>query len=251
MAADPRSRHLRRLRRRRRSSRRWIVFAGTFGGASAVLVPYAGLGLPDAFWAAAAGGSAVLATLRWLDYRRLAALPIPEESSAVESANGLGRLLQGHPFARALTEEWRRRQDQFPFRDSASASAWDRLLSASRAMEGLAGRLPLSASESVTEGLAAERALRDLAYRIVDVERGLAAAPVDARGSLQHARDALVAQLTEGVEAYERLVAAVAECVAEGARSADNAAAQHLTEATDRLVGLARGLGEMRDLRTP
>lgn len=250
MAADPRSRHLRRLRRLRGASRRWTVSAGALTGAAAVFVPYAGLGIADAFWAAAAGGSAVLATFRWLDYRREAALPVPAVDEP-GSGSGLGRLLQSHPIGRALAEEWRQRQERLAFRDSAAAEAWQRLQSASTAMESLAGRLPPSASESVTEGLAVERALRDLAYRIVDVERGLAAAPPDARESLDQARHALTAQLAEGVDAYQRLVAAVAECVAEGARTPDNHAAQRLTEATDRLAGLARGLGELRDLRTP
>ncbi|MGW5673216.1 phage shock envelope stress response protein PspM, partial [Micromonospora sp. NPDC003776] len=53
--ADERARHFRRLRRLRRSARRWSVLAGGLGGAAAVLTPYAGLGLPDAAWAGAAG----------------------------------------------------------------------------------------------------------------------------------------------------------------------------------------------------
>jgi len=57
---DPRTRHLRRLRRLRNSARRWTVLAGLFGGASAVLVPYQGLGWPDAVWTALCGGSAAL-----------------------------------------------------------------------------------------------------------------------------------------------------------------------------------------------
>src|SRR2546423_15652319 len=61
---DARTRYFRQVRRLRRSARRWSVLAGTFGGASAVLVPYHGLGWPDASWAALTGGTAALAFWR-------------------------------------------------------------------------------------------------------------------------------------------------------------------------------------------
>ncbi|MGH3647834.1 MAG: phage shock envelope stress response protein PspM [Micromonosporaceae bacterium] len=250
MGGDPRDRQLRRLHRLRRSARRWTVYAGGLGGATAVLVPYAGLGLPDAWWAAAAGCSMVLALFRWLDYRRIAALPLPEPQPVEERGPRWEQLLRGHPLGRSLTDELRRQRERLSFRDSAAAAAWQRLERASRAMPALAERLPSSASEAAVEGIAVEAVLRDLSYKIVDVERGLAAAPSDARRPLEVARDGLVEQLTEGVDAYERLVAAAAECVAEGARTVDNSAATQLTEATDRLVGFATGLGELRDLRS-
>lgn len=251
MAGDPRTRHLRRLNRVHRSARRWTAVAASFGGAAAVLVPYAGLGAPDAVWAAAAGGSAVLAVFRWRDHRRVAGLPLPEPLPPDQQGySAFERMLRGHPVGRSVSDELRRARDRIGFRDSAAAAAWQRLERAARAMPALAERLPASASESAVEGLAVEAVLRDLAYRIRDVERGIAAAPRDAREPLVSARDALVAQLTEGVDGYERLVAAAAECVAEGARSVDNAAAHRLTEATDRLVGFAGGLGELRHLRT-
>ncbi|MGH3661203.1 MAG: phage shock envelope stress response protein PspM, partial [Micromonosporaceae bacterium] len=246
MGADPRSRHLRRLRLLRRASRRWTCLAVALGGACAVLTPYAGLGAPDALWAGSAGGSAALAVFRWLDYRRVAAKPIPDPPADTADA-GLGRLLESHPLGRAVVEEWRRRRDRLAFQGSHAAAAWQRLEAASRAMRSLGPRLLPLASESVTEGQAAEKALRELAHRIAAVEGGLAAAPPDARESLTAARDALVAQLGDGVDAYERLVAAVAECVAEGARSGDNDAVRRLTEATDRVSGFAAGLGEFRE----
>jgi hypothetical protein len=247
---DPRVRHLRRLHRLRRAARRWTVSAAAVGGATAVLVPWAGIGLADAWWAAAAGGSAVVAVFRWLDYRRHAALPVPNPLPQAERVGGLERLLRGHPLGRSISDELRRQRERMTFRDSAAASAWQRLDRASRAMPALAERLPSSAADSAAEALAVEAVLSDLAHRIVDVERGIAAAPPDSREALSQARDALVEQLTEGVDAYERLVAAAAECVAEGARGVDNSAATRLTEATDRLVGLANALGEMRNLRT-
>src|SRR5205085_5563719 len=74
---DERARYFRQLRRLRRSARRWSVFAGTFAGATAVLVPYGGLGWPDAIWAALTGGTAALTFWRWRDLRELAAQPAP------------------------------------------------------------------------------------------------------------------------------------------------------------------------------
>ena len=251
MTGDARQRHIRRMKRRYRSARRWTVLAAMFGGAAAVLLPYAGLGAFDAFWAAAAGGSTALAVLRWRDHRRLAALPLPPSSSPDPRMSGIERWLAGHQLGRALSEELRRQRDRMTFRGSAAADVWQRLDRAARAMPALAARLPESAGESVAEAIAVERVLRDLAYRIVDVERGIAAAPADSRDPLVQARDALLRQLTEGVEAYERLVAAAAECVAEGAYpDSDTSVTARLTAATDRLVGLAQGLGELRDLRT-
>ncbi|MGW1449167.1 phage shock envelope stress response protein PspM, partial [Micromonospora sp. NPDC002411] len=73
--ADERTRYFRRLGRLRRSARRWSVLAGGLGGAAAVLTPYAGLGLPDAAWAGAAGSAVALAAWRWIDVRALAAQP--------------------------------------------------------------------------------------------------------------------------------------------------------------------------------
>src|SRR5438034_10260783 len=75
--ADERTRYFRQLRRLRRSARRWSVAAGTFFGASAVVVPYGGLGWPDAIWAALTGGTAALTFWRWRDLRELAAQPAP------------------------------------------------------------------------------------------------------------------------------------------------------------------------------
>src|SRR5882757_8716045 len=79
MAADPQAKYFGRLRRLRASARRWSVAAGTLGAATVVLLPYGGgVGLIDAFWAAAAGGSTAMAWWRWSDRRELAALPVPE-----------------------------------------------------------------------------------------------------------------------------------------------------------------------------
>src|SRR2546429_75837 len=88
---DARTRYFRQVRRLRRSARRWSVLAGTLGGASAILVPYHGLGAPDAIWAALTGGTAALTYWRWNDLRELDAQPppgpgCPAPTAAVERA---------------------------------------------------------------------------------------------------------------------------------------------------------------------
>src|SRR5438552_895778 len=83
---DERARYFKRLKRLRRSARRWSVLAGTFGGASAVLIPYHGLGWPDAIWAAITGGSAALTFWRWSDMRELALQPAPEPVDPARAA---------------------------------------------------------------------------------------------------------------------------------------------------------------------
>src|SRR5688572_21784104 len=91
MMVDPRTKHLRTVRRRQRAARRWSVIGGGLTGAAAILAPYAGLGLPDAFWAAGAGMSAVLAVWRWRDYREIRALPVPEPMDPAAQAAELRR----------------------------------------------------------------------------------------------------------------------------------------------------------------
>jgi len=242
--ADERSKYFRRLRRLRRSARRWTVLAGTLGGAALVLVPYAGLGLPDAFWAAAAGGSAALAGWRWLDAKALAAQPPPEPALP---ANPLYGVLSRIPAGRAALEEFERRRTRYRLRGSSVALAWQRLDVASVTLSGLTGRLGGPAESAVLEATVAERSLRELAERAASVERALVLATPDNGPPLAHAHAALVSQLDDGVGAYERLVAAAAGYVAEDGRTGlDNPAVARLREATDLLRGIAAGLSELR-----
>src|SRR5689334_22683333 len=120
---DERAKYFKRVRRLRASARRWTVLAGTLGGASAVLVPYAGLGAGDAAWAAAAGGSAALAVWRWLDFRALAAQPAPPPAAAP----ALGTFLTRLPAGRAALDELHRHRTRFRLRGSAVAGSWQRL----------------------------------------------------------------------------------------------------------------------------
>jgi ABC-type transporter Mla subunit MlaD len=248
---DERARYFKRLRRLRASARRWTVLAGTLGGASAVLVPYHGLGAGDAVWAAAAGGSAALAMWRWSDARALGAQPAPPP--ALAPVRGLPGLVSRLPVGRAALDELNRQRARFRLRGSAIAGSWQRLDRASMTLSGLAGRLGGPAEGAVLEAAAAEQSLRELAERAAGVERALALAPPDTRDALAQAHRALVAQLDDGILAYERLVAAAAGYVAEDGRplGPESLAIMRLREATDLLRGIAAGLSELRTTTNP
>ena len=117
----------------------------------------------------------------------------------------------------------------------------------------LAGRLTGPGEGAVLEAAVAEQWLRDLGQRVASVERAIPLSPPDQRAGLERAHESLAGQFTEGVAAYERLVAAAASYVAEEGYPA---AAQHpalggLIEATDRLRGIAEGLSELRRPASP
>ena len=246
---DERARYGRRLRRLRRAARRWSVLAGALGGAAVVLTPYSGLGLIDAFWAAAAGGSVVMASWRWVDYRALAAQPVPPALDPAMSANlAHGRIeafVAGFPWGRAALGEMRRQGDQIRLRNSAVASGWRRLDRAATVLNGLALHPSGPGETAVLEGAAAERELRLLARRAAAVERGLPYG--GSYESLGQAHGAMVTQFEEGVAAYEELVGAAAAYVAEDRRTAwEQPSVNRLTEATDLLRGIALGFAELR-----
>ena len=127
--------------------------------------------------------------------------------------------------------------------------AWDRLDRASATLTGLAGRLTGAGEAALLEASVAEQWLRDLGQRVASVERALPLSPPDQRPHLQQSHASLSAQFTDGVTAYERLVAAAAGYVAEdGHPMADtqHPAFASLIDATDRLRGLADGLSELK-----
>ncbi|MDW5323894.1 phage shock envelope stress response protein PspM [Plantactinospora sp. KLBMP9567] len=253
--ADLRTRHLRRLRSLRRSVRRWSVLAGGLGGAAAILTPYQGLGLPDAAWAAAAGGSVMLAVWRWADLRALAAQPVPPAPEPVSPEQVRARLVaavERLPAGRQALAEVRRQRARVALRGSSAAEPWARLDQAATTMAGLAGRLTGPAGPAVLEATVAEESLRDLAERVASVDRAVRVAPAETRAELDAAHRHLTAQLDSGVSAYERLVAAAARFVAEDGREYDdNSSVTRLTEATDLLRGVAGGLAELRSRTGP
>jgi hypothetical protein len=244
MASD-RTKHLKRLRKLHRSARGWSVRAGLLTGATAVLVPYSGLGLPDAFWASAAGGAIAVTVWRWLDYRTFRALPVPPEPDPM-LAGALARdklvgLVERLPAGRAAVAEFDRQRESFKLRGLTVVEPWRRLDRAAAMLSGLVGRLGPAAESAVLDAAVAERQLRDLAQRCASVERAMKLGP--AGDNLRPAHLALTSQLEQGVAAYEQFVTAAAGCVAE-----DTAAVGSLADATAFLRGVAEGLA---DLRTP
>jgi hypothetical protein len=266
---DERARYFRQLRRLRRSARRWSVLAGTAAGATVVLLPYHGLGWPDAVWAALTGGSAALTWWRWSDLRELAARPAPEPLDPARAAAATRARIEAVvarlPAGRGALAELRRVQSRAKLRGSSVVPAWSRLDRAAQTMAGLADRLHSVPAPVVREAAAAERALRDLGERTAAVERAMRLGSGSAAGGgwpgaaggspggaagppgLAEAHAELLGRFTEGVAAYEGLVAAAASYVAEDGRLvADGASTGRLREATDLLHGIAAGLSELR-----
>jgi hypothetical protein len=240
---DERAKHLKRLRRLQRSARSWSVRAGLLVGATAVLVPYRGLGLPDALWAAAAGGSIAVSVWRWIDYRALAAEPVPEPSdpmlAGAQARQRIANAVRRLPVGRTVVDEFERQRAMLRFRGLSVAEFWRRLDRASMMLSSVAHKLGEAAESTVVEAVSAERALRDLCERLAVVERTLQMGPSSA--SLQPTYQAMTAQLDSGVEGYEQFVAAAVGCVAE-----DTTAPVNLAEATAFLRGVAEGLADFR-----
>jgi hypothetical protein len=246
---DERTRYFRRLKRLRGSARRWSVVGGGLAAATAVLTPYAGLGLGDAAWAAGAGASIALAWWRFRDYQEQAALPPPPAPDPALAGQRLLAAVERFPVGRTVMHEMRRQRHRYALRGSAVAQAWDRLDRASGTLVGLAGRLRGPGEAAVLEAAVAEKWLRDLGQRVASVEKAIPLSPAEQRPALEIAHESLAGQFTEGVTAYEGLVAAAAGWVAEDGQpvvEGVHPAFTRLLEATDRMRGMADGLSELR-----
>lgn len=238
---DPRAAHLRRLRRARAGARRWTVLAATLAGSAAVAVPYAGLGWVDVIWAGAATGSVAVLAHRRSDARALDRLPVPPPPTPrpvipLRTPRALRRLGTG----------------RLVLHGSAAAAPSHRLDRASGALPGLLSRVAHAETgrSAAAEADAAEDVLRDLAGRVLVVEQAVRVTPPASRAALQAAAAALAERLSDGVEAYEGLVAAAAGCVAASAAvgvggGVDAFAVRRLQDAADSLAGLAGGLTEV------
>ena len=245
---DERTRYFRRLRRLRNSARRWSVVGGGLAAAAAVLTPYSGIGLPDAFWAAGAGASLAVTWWRYRDFREQAAIPPPPADPALAGRRLLA-MVERFPAGRQVVEEVRRQRNRYALRGSAVAHAWDRLDRASATLTGLSGRLTGPGEAAVLEAAAAEQWLRDLGQRVASVGRAIPFSPAEQKPALEIAHESLAGQFTEGVTAYEGLVAAAAGWVAEDGQpvvEGTHPAFARLIEATDRMRGMADGLSELR-----
>ena len=251
MAADERSKHLRRLRRLRRSARGWSVRAGLLAGATTVLIPYHGLGLADAAWAAAAGGSVALAAWRWIDLRALASRPVPDpptpELAAAMATQKMVNVVRRLPAGQAAVDELYRQRALFRMRGLAAAEHWRRLDRASATLAGLRPQLRGSAVTVVQDAPLAEQSLRELAERCASIERAMRTVGGGAAEPLAEAHLALIAQLADGVGAYERLVGAAAAYLAEDSRLPGPVpAVSGLAEAAELLRCVAESLSELR-----
>jgi hypothetical protein len=253
--ADPRARYFNRVKRLRRSARRWSVVAGSLVFATAVLLPYAGVGLPDVFWAAAAGGTSALAFWRWSDLRALTAQPAPPELDPVQRAaqnqQRIEAVIGKVPIGRTALTELHRVRHLSRVRNSAIAPAATRLDRAMKTFAALAPRLTGPAREVLGEATGAEAALRDLAERIASVERAMKLPQPHGSDQLTVAHTDLQDRFTTGVTAYEGMVSAAAGYVAEDGRLGEPNAINRLIEAGDRLRGIADGMADLRMTEPP
>ncbi|MBB5856593.1 hypothetical protein ACFQ05_27270 [Amycolatopsis umgeniensis] len=109
------------------------------------------------------------------------------------------------------------------------------------------GTMPVSeiaVADARTTAAEAAQALRGLAGRIQAIERGRDSAPERERGALDAAITQLREQLDDGVDGYGGLVAAAGHTVA-ASSDGMTSSKESLSDATDKLAGLAMALREL------
>ncbi|SFQ06620.1 hypothetical protein SAMN05421810_104362 [Amycolatopsis arida] len=102
----------------------------------------------------------------------------------------------------------------------------------------------VSVEEARATAREAAAALRGLAARVQAIERAMATAPAAERGPLGSAVRTLREQLDDGLTGYRGLIAAAGQAVA-ASSGGIQPAKEALTDATDRLAGLAIALREL------
>jgi hypothetical protein len=113
--------------------------------------------------------------------------------------------------------------------------------------QGTSASVPLeSVADAERTGAEAAQALRAVAAQLAAVELARDHAPPAERGPLVEGVRRLREQLDEGLNGYRGLVAAAGRVVAASSSVGPN---QELTDATDRLAGLAMALRELSDPR--
>lgn len=205
---EPAARHRRRLLRARASARLSTVVAATSTGATAILVPWHGVGAPDSFWLALTAGTVTATALSWQRVRQLVRTPPPPALPRSASS------------ARPLMDRL----------SAARAALWTVL----RSLGPLAG-------DTAADAAAAERSLGELAGRVVALEAAFACSPPEATAGLLEARSVLLGSLESGVRGYEDLLAAAAGCVAASAQEFGAASAQEFGAASAQEFGVAQG----------
>lgn len=132
---------------------------------------------------------------------------------------------------------------------SAARGALQRLAERERVLGDLLLHLGPAAEDPRLVAADAAAALRLHGARIASVEAARRGAPAESRPGLDAAVAVLVRQLDGGVAGYDALVVAAADAVSASATLSvsvgDSVLAQRLTDATDALAGLARGLREI------
>ncbi|EHR50412.1 hypothetical protein SacmaDRAFT_2158 [Saccharomonospora marina XMU15] len=110
---------------------------------------------------------------------------------------------------------------------------------------GVSAAVPeLSVQDARATADEAAKALRALAARMQSIERGRESAPAAERAALDSAVRTLRTQLDDGLDGYGTLVAAAGRAVAESSGGVSQAK-DALTDATDRLAGLALALRDL------
>ena len=225
--------------------------AGLLTGAAAILTPYHGIGLPDAAWAAAAGGSIALVAWRWVDLRVLDSLPVPPppspELAAAEARLKMINMVRRLPAGHVAIEEFYRYRAQLRLRGTSVADLWRRLDRASATLAGFRARLNGPAVSAVAGADVAEQSLRELAERSASIERASRIVAGKGAQPLADANAELVGQLAEGVNAYEQLVGAAATYLAEDSRTpGPHPAVGEMADAAELLRCVAESLSELR-----
>jgi len=130
---------------------------------------------------------------------------------------------------------------------SAARGALVRLAERERVLADLLVHLGPAADDPRLVAADAAGALRTHGARVTAVEAARRGAPPDSRAGLDAAVMVLARQLDDGVDGYDALVIAAADAVSASAslQTGDPVLALRLTDATDALAGLARGLREV------
>jgi len=224
---DPRARALRRRRRARRAA---AVYAGTAAVTGTVTATLGSL--PGALEVSEiAGGSVTALALLGAGTAGIRALrlhrtPLPAPASPpLPPAGSAART----PLARLA---------------SAEAGLDELLALLARPRHGVPMLSPDSAASIRDAATEAGVTLRGTAESLQAVERTVPTAPPGERAALAEAVHLLAERLDEGVDELSRLVSVAGQVVAAGSAGAPQA---RLTEATDRLAGLAAGLRELAD----
>lgn len=229
---DPRAKLLRRRRKARRALLVRSGLTGVFGVSTAAMgAVYGVVDTPEIVTGSITALAAIAAVSAGVRVRHLYSQPLPE----------------------AVTL-----RPPLPQQGSMAREPMQRLAAAEDSLAELLGQLggddthaatvsESSVGEAGSTARQAAATLRSVAAKLTAVERARDAAPPLSRGALGDDVRRLRGELDEGVDGYGELVAAAGRAVAATASPENTAPGQRmlLTDATQRLAGLASALGEL------